>query len=115
MTKSLYAAAIATMLLSSAGVALAQTDQTTTTTTTQSWSPDYGPQLSQSYTTSGYAAVTDPNVQVAVGTPLPPNVTFYPLPTTIRVPEPDRYSYTIINSHPVVVDRTTRRVIHTWN
>ena len=115
MTKSLYAAAIATVLLSSAGIAAAQTDQTTTTTTTQSWSPDYGQQLTQYYSTNGYAPVTDPNVQVTVGAPLPPTVTFYPLPPNIRVPNPDRYSYTIINSHPIVVDRTTRRVIHTWD
>jgi ABC-type nitrate/sulfonate/bicarbonate transport system substrate-binding protein len=115
MMKRFYAAAVAAAFLSSAGVAAAQTDSTTTTTTTTSWSPDYGAQLNQYYATNGYAPITDPNVQVLVGAPLPPSVTFYPLPPTIRVPDADRYSYTVINRHPVVVDRTTRRVIHTWD
>jgi Protein of unknown function (DUF1236) len=114
MMKSLYAAAITTVFLSSAGIAAAQTDSTTTTTTT-SWSADQGAQLNQYYVTNGYAPITDPNVQVTVGTPLPPSVTFYPLPTTIHIPDAQRYSYTVVNNHPVVVDRTTRRVIHTWD
>jgi cystathionine beta-lyase/cystathionine gamma-synthase len=40
--------------------------------------------------------------------------TTYPLPETIKVTEPTRYSYVIINDHPVVVEKTTRRVVHTW-
>jgi Protein of unknown function (DUF1236) len=115
MMKSLYAAAIATAFLSSAGIAAAQTDAATTTTTTTTWSADEGTQLNQYYVTNGYAPVTNPNLQVSVGAPLPPSVTFYPLPATIHVPDADRYSYTVVNSHPVVVDRTTRRVVHTWD
>jgi hypothetical protein len=26
----------------------------------------------------------------------------------------DRYSYGIVNDHPVAVERTTRQVVHTW-
>ena len=115
MMKSLYTAAVATVFLSSAGIAAAQTDSTTTTTTTTNWSPDEGTQLNQYYARNGFAPVTEPSLQVTVGTPLPPSVTFYPLPATIRVPGADRYSYTVVNRHPVVVDRTTRRVVHTWD
>jgi hypothetical protein len=38
----------------------------------------------------------------------------YPLPSTIQVQSPDRYSYSIINEQPVVVERSSRKVIHTW-
>jgi hypothetical protein len=45
---------------------------------------------------------------------LPSTVQLYPLPETMQIQEPQRYSYTIINNEPVVVERTTRRVVHTW-
>ncbi|MEI9985229.1 MAG: DUF1236 domain-containing protein [Aliidongia sp.] len=44
----------------------------------------------------------------------PITVTLYPLPETMKIPDPDRYSYSIVNEHPVVVERTTRKVVHTW-
>jgi len=37
------------------------------------------------------------------------------LPDTVKVPTPERYSYSIINNHPVVVERSSRKVIHTWD
>ena len=45
---------------------------------------------------------------------IPSNVTLSPLPQQVQIQDPDRYSYTIINNQPVVVERTTRRVIHAW-
>jgi hypothetical protein len=38
----------------------------------------------------------------------------HPLPDTMRVPNADNYSYSIINNEPVVVERSTRRVVHSW-
>jgi hypothetical protein len=46
---------------------------------------------------------------------LPQTVTVYPLPQTVVPPTPGTYSYTIINNEPVVVDTTTRKVVHTWS
>ena len=45
---------------------------------------------------------------------LPSTVTIYPLPDTVKVMPADRYSYGIVNDHPVAVERTTRQVVHTW-
>lgn len=104
----------AVLLAASTLAAGAAGAQTTTTTTTTTWSDDQAATLNQSYTTSHYAAVTDPNLQPAVGAVLPGTVTFYPLPSTITVQNPDQYSYSVINNHPVVVERTTRRVVRTW-
>jgi hypothetical protein len=38
----------------------------------------------------------------------------YPLPPTVEVPSANTYSYSIVNNQPVVVDRTTRKVVHVW-
>ena len=115
---SIIAAAAAICAFAAAAPVYAQdpaATATTTTTTTNSWSPDEGQQLTQTWTTNKYTAPADPSIQVSVGTPLPPAVTFYPLPENINVPDRDKYSYTVINSHPVVVERSTRRVVHVWN
>jgi hypothetical protein len=32
----------------------------------------------------------------------------------MKVPSADRYRYGIINDHPVVVESTTRKVVHSW-
>ncbi len=45
---------------------------------------------------------------------LPETVTVYPLPATVVAPTPGAYSYSIINNQPVVVETTTRKVVHTW-
>ena len=50
-----------------------------------------------------------------VGMELPPTVTLYALPDTIKVQTPDRYRYGLINNRPVVVETTTRKVVHTWD
>jgi integral membrane sensor domain MASE1 len=106
--KSLFSIVAASVLASGAGLALAQT----TTTTTTTWTPQEGTAITQYSTTQHYQSVTEPNV--VVGTMLPQSVTVYPLPPTVSVPSPDSYSYTIVNNQPVVVDRTTRRVVHVW-
>jgi hypothetical protein len=113
-TLNKFAIAIAAMtVLGTIGQVSAQTASTTTTTTT--WNENQGEELGQAYTTNKYTAYNQPQFQASVGAELPSTVTFYPLPTTIIVPDRERYSYTVVNRHPVVVDRTTRRIVHTWN
>jgi hypothetical protein len=111
MRKSLFSIAAASVFL--AGVGLASADTTSTTTTT--WTNDQGTTIREYSTSNHYRSFNDPSLQPRVGMELPGTVTVYPLPDTIKVPEPDRYSYSIINDHPVVVERTTRKVIHTWD
>jgi len=111
MRKSLLSIVTAAALLTGAGLAVAQT----TTTTTSSWTNDQGSAITKYSTTQHYQSFTDPSLNVTVGTPLPSTVTIYPLPPTVEVPQASTYSYSIVNNHPVVVDRTTRKVVHTWN
>jgi hypothetical protein len=110
MRKSLFSIATAALLVSGAGLASAQT---TTTTTTQ-WTAADGTAMTQYSTSQKYQSFSDPTLTPSVGMVLPGTVTVYPLPTTVVAPMPGTYSYSIINNQPVVVDTTTRKVVHTW-
>jgi hypothetical protein len=110
MRRSLLSIAAASMLLAGAGVASAQMSSSTTTT----WSSDEGAGLRQYSTTKHYQSYSDPAWHAQVGVELPGTASIYPLPETMNVPSAERYSYSIINNEPVVVERTTRKVIHTW-
>ncbi len=100
----------ASMLLAG-GIAFAQTTSTTTTT----WTSDQGTAMTEYSTSQKYASFTDPTMQPTVGFVVPATVSMYALPETIKVEEPAQYNYAIINGHPVIVDRVTRKVVHTWN
>ena len=110
MRKSVLSLVTASMLLAGAGFASAQTTSTTTT-----WTNDQGAAITSYSTTQKYMSFNDPALKPTVGTALPGTVTVYPLPSTVTVTTPERYSYGIVNSHPVIIDRTTRQVVHTWN
>jgi hypothetical protein len=110
MTRSLFSIVTASALIAGAGLASAQT---TTTTTTQ-WKPDQRTTITQYSTTQHYKSFSEPNFRPSVGMELPAAATIYPLPGAMKVPSADRYSYGIINDQHVVVERTTRKVVHTW-
>ena len=111
MKNMILSATAAVAILAGSLPAFAQS----TTTTTTTWSEDQGPEITQYSTTQHYQSVTDPSLQPTVGMVVPGSVTFYPLPPTIKIPDAQNYSYSIINNHPVVVERTTRKIVHTWN
>lgn len=111
MRRPLLSIAAASMLIAGVGVASAQTSTTTTTT----WSTDEGAGLREYSTTKHYQSYSDPSWHAEVGASLPSAVPLYPLPDTMHVPQSGEYSYSIINNEPVVVERTTRRVVHTWD
>jgi len=110
MRKSLFSAVTASVFLAGVGLASAQSS----TTTTSTWTNDQGSAITQYSTTQHYKSFSDPSMNPSVGMALPNTVTVYPLPQTLNVPDADEYSYSIINNHPVVVERTTRKVVHTW-
>jgi hypothetical protein len=111
MRKSLFSIVTASVLVSGVGLASAQTS--TTTTTTQ-WTPAQGTAMTQYSTTQHYQSFSDPALTPTIGTVLPGTVTVYALPETVVAPTPGAYSYSIINNQPVVVETTTRKVVHTW-
>lgn len=110
-SRILLSTAAAALLAAGIGVASAQTSTTTTTTT---WSPEHGSIIREHSTTQKYSTFKDPALQPRVGVVLPNTVELHPLPPAVSVPQSQSYSYSIINDRPVVVERSTRRVIHTW-
>ena len=109
MRKVLISVATASALL--VGAASAFAESTTTTTT---WTAADGTVIKEYSTTQNYAPVSDPALKPSVGMTLPGTVKVYSLPSNIKVSDPENYSYTIINDQPVVVERSTRRVVHIW-
>lgn len=111
MRKSLISLAAASMLLAGAGIACAQSEAPSAPT----WQTNQGQIMEQYSTTMHYDSYMDSNLNPQVGIVLPDNVTVYPLPGTLNVPSSTEYRYSIINNHPVVIETTTRRVVHTWD
>jgi Protein of unknown function (DUF1236) len=111
MRKALFSIVTASVLLAGVGLASAQT----TTSTTTTWTNDQGTTIREYSTTKNYKSYSDPNLKPDVGMALPGTITVYPLPETMKVPDADHYSYGIINGHPVVIERTTRKVVHSWD
>ncbi len=111
MRRPLLSILSASMLLAGVGVASAQMSSTTTTT----WTNDEGSGLREYSTTRHYRSFDDPSWHATVGAELPPNASIYPLPDTMHVPSAEHYSYGIVNNNPVVVERTTRKVVHSWD
>jgi hypothetical protein len=111
MRRPMFTVLAASMLAASAGLASAQMSTTTTTT----WSNDEATGLREYSTTRHFKSYDDPAWHARVGAELPSDVPVYPLPDTLHVPSAGNYSYSIINNDPVVVERTTRKVVHTWD
>ena len=111
MKNSLLSIAAASVLFAGVGLASAQT----TTTTTTEWTTDQGKTFTEYSTSKKYSSFMDPKLKPVVGMELPGTVTLYPLPDTMKVPSGDRYRYGMINDHPVVVESTTRKVVHSWD
>ena len=109
MRKSMLTITAAAIMMVTAGVASAQT------TTTTTWTTDQGAALRTYSTTQKYISFDDPTMRPAIGMVLPGTVTVYPLPSTVTVSGPDTYSYGLVNNRPVVVNRTTRQIVHTWD
>jgi hypothetical protein len=111
MKNPLFSIAAAAALLMSAGLAVAQT----TTTTTSQWTNDQGKTFTEYSTSKKYNSFSDPTLKPAVGMVLPGTVTVYTLPETMHITTPDNYRYGIVNDRPVVIETTTRKVVHSWD
>ena len=98
-----------TMMVAGLGLTAAQIPPVT------AWTAEHGHTIRTHSATRNDVTFTDPTLKPTIGVRLPARVTTYPLPDTIKVPSADSYNYSIVNERPVVVERTTRMVIHTWD
>ncbi|MBM3597350.1 MAG: DUF1236 domain-containing protein [Alphaproteobacteria bacterium] len=113
MRQTLLSIVTAAALATGASIAMAQSTASTNTTTT--WTNDHGTMFREHSKTQSYSSINDPALNPSVGVVLPNTVTVHPLPPTVKVPSAENYSYAIINQNPVVVERESRKVIHTWD
>ena len=111
MRKSLLSVAAATMFLTGVGLASAQSESPSE----PSWNANDGALMTQHYTTMKYTTYQDSSMHPVVGMVLPDAVTVYDMPDSMNGPQYKRYRYGMINGHPVVVETTTRKVVHTWD
>lgn len=112
MKKSLLSILAASAFFAAGGLAYAQTSTTTSSTT---WTTDQGSTFREYSTSKKYEGYRDPAMTPSIGMALPDKVTIYPLPETMKVPSSENYSYGMINDRPVVVERSSRKVVHTWD
>jgi hypothetical protein len=111
MKHSLLSVAAATVLLASVGVAAAQPENPAK----PDWTASQGQTLTTTYHSRHYSSYNDPSMRPQVGMVLPETVHVYPMPEDMTGPAYSNYRYGMINDHPVVVESTTRKVVHTWD
>jgi hypothetical protein len=111
MKKSLLSIAAALMFLAGVGLASAQSEVPSEAT----WNANQGALMTTHYTSMKYTSFKDPNMTPTVGMVLPDSVKVYALPDTMQSPTASRFQYGMVNDHPVVVETTSRKVVHTWN
>lgn len=114
MRRLLLISATTTMILAGAGVASAQHAHDGGAV---AFTPEHGNMLRQHSTSQHYNSVSDPNFHAQVGAILPGAVQIHPLPDTLapRVPQGHQYGYGLVNDRPVIVDHSSRRIIHSFD
>ena len=106
MKRTILASTLA-LTVAFAGVAFAQeaTTSTTTTTRTVELTPEQRTVVQKYVVTDNRPSIAVQGFDVRTGAILPPNVTFY------DVPNVQRYRYSYVNNHRVIVDPQTREVV----
>jgi hypothetical protein len=106
MKRTILASTLA-LTVAFAGAAFAQnvTTSTTTTTRTVELTPDQRTVFHDYVVKDTRPSFAVQGFDVRTGAVLPPNVTFY------DVPNVERYRYTYVNNHRVIVDPQTREVV----
>ena len=81
------------------------------------FSAEHGHMLRQHATSQHYNSFHDPNFHAQAGGALPHTVEIHPLPEALvpHVPQAHQYGYGVVNDHPVIVDHSSRQIIHRFD
>lgn len=114
MRRLLLISGTVAVLLAGVGIASAQHHQDRPGPVT--FTPEHGRMLHQHAIGQHHNSFRDPSFHAQVGAALPGSVQLHPLPDTLagHVPSAHQYRYGIVNDRPVIVDHSTRRVIHSF-
>lgn len=110
MKASLLSAVAAVLILASVGASAQQSD----TAAVPQWTKEQGVAIRAYSETQKDVPFFDPNLKLEEGIELPQNATLHLIPETLKVGSPDLHAYSIVNDRAVLVDRSTRKVIHIW-
>jgi hypothetical protein len=110
MRKSLLSSIVAGLVLASAAIASAQTN----TAAVPEWTKEQGVAIKTHSATQKDTPFIDPALKLQAGVELPQNATLHLIPESLKIGTPETHAYAIVNDHAVLVDRTTRKVIHIW-
>jgi hypothetical protein len=111
MRHTVFSIAAASLLFAGVSAASAQPEGAQS----PSWTANQGQTMITTYHSRHYSSYDDPSMHPEVGMVLPQAVHVYPMPDGMQGPAYTTYRYGMINDHPVVVESTTRRVVHTWD
>lgn len=107
----LYSVAITVLLSATAGGATAQHHHDGDTPT---FTSEHRQMLQEHSSHQHYNSFRDPHFHAHAGAIVPEAVELHPLPDTLatRMPQGSHYEYGVVNDRPVIVDHSSRRVIH---
>lgn len=111
MKKTLLSSLAAGLVMAGIGIASAQT---TNSAAVPEITKEQGVAIRAYSETQKDTPFLDPNLKVEQGIELPQNATLHIIPETIKIGTPETHAYAIVNDRAVLVDRTTRKVIHVW-
>lgn len=121
MTSYVRIGAIAVALLTSVGIAAAQSQMSPNSSMAPQASQNGALQLSAQQKTQIFQTVTKEkvktpppaNLQLSVGSQVPASVELYPLPATVvsQVPATKQYKYTVAQNQVVLVDPTNMKIV----
>lgn len=106
----LLSAVASALILASVGAASAQSS----TAAVPEWTKEQGLALRAHADTQKDAPFIDPNLKLQEGVELPQNATLHLIPESLKIGTPETHAFAIVNDRAVLVDRTSRKVIHIW-
>lgn len=81
------------------------------------FSTDNGHMLERHATGHHYSSYDEPNFHARVGVTLPSAAAIHPLPDEMgsHMPHGSSYGYSVVHGRPVIVDHSSRRIIHNFD
>jgi hypothetical protein len=76
---------------------------------------DQGKSFSDYSTRKKCNSYADPKFKATMGEEAPSGMTLHEIPESMKLRSAERYRYGMVNDHPVVVEQSSRKIVHRWN
>ena len=80
------------------------------------FSPEHGSMIRQHATSQHYQSYQEPGFHARVGATVPSSAHLHPLPDGLvaQIPSARSHQYSVVNDRYVIVDPSTRRIVHAF-